>query len=201
MTEAMSKPSRKATRAYLLEAARLELVEGRGDLEVAKVAKRAGVSDGLTYYHFGNKTGLLHAIVQDFYARLDDAVTAVPYEGETWAAREKARVFATVEMFYRDPVALLVATRVRTDPAFAADETERSDRLNQLGARNIAQAQRAGEIDASLDPLLLVAMLLGGVMAGIRAGLTEEPPKPLDTIQAEVWSFVARAAGLSTDAY
>lgn len=47
--------AKESTRKRILDAARQEIVLGKGDLEVANVAKRAGVSDGLTYYHFGNK--------------------------------------------------------------------------------------------------------------------------------------------------
>ncbi|MEM8547629.1 MAG: TetR/AcrR family transcriptional regulator [Pseudomonadota bacterium] len=197
MSQAAGKKVRGGTRARLLEAARLELVEGGGDVEVAKVAKRAGASDGLAYYHFGNKTGLLNAIVSEFYQALDDKVVGVPFAGETWAEREKARTYAMVEYFYNDPVAMLIATRLRTEPAFAAEEAERSNRLNELGATNIAQAQRAGEIDADFDPLLLVASMLAGLMAGIRVALEMEPPMPLAEAQAALWAFVARTAGLT----
>ncbi|MEO0616977.1 MAG: TetR/AcrR family transcriptional regulator [Pseudomonadota bacterium] len=186
---------RGGTRAQLLAAARAELIEGNGDLEVARVAKRAGVSAGLTYYHFKNKSGLLNALVRAFYDTLDDTVTAVPFQGATWAVREQARVYAMVAFFYRDPVALLVATRLRTDPTFAADESDRQLRLNQLGASNIRQAQRDGEIDGDLDPLLLVSMLLAGVMAGVQNALGQD--LPLESAQREIWSFVARAAGVA----
>lgn len=195
MTEPARATSRRGgTRTQLLAAARAELVEGNGDLEVARVAKRAGVSAGLTYYHFQNKSGLLNALVRSFYDTLDDTVTAVPFKGATWALRERARVHEMVAFFYRDPVALLVATRLRTDPAFAADESARQERLNQLGASNIKQAQRDGEIDAALDPQLLVSMLLEGVMAGVQTALRRE--LPLEAAQREIWSFVARAAGV-----
>ena len=192
---AAKSPRRVGTRAQLLAAARAELIEGNGELEVARVARRAGVSAGLTYYHFKNKSGLLNALVHSFYATLDDTVTAGPFKGATWAVREQARVFAMVAFFYRDPVALLVATRLRTDPAFAADEADRRERLNQLGASNIRQAQRDGEIDASLDPLLLVTMVLAGVMAGVQSALGQN--LPLESAQRDIWSFVARAAGWS----
>lgn len=197
MSQSSLQEDRKGARAAILQAAREELIAGNGDLEVAKVAKRAGVSAGLTYYHFDNKSGLLNAIVSDFYTTMDDRILAVPFEGATWAAREKARVFSMVEFFYSDPVAILVATRLRTDPAFAADEAGRTRRINQLGARNIAQAQREGEIDAARDPLLLVSMILAGVTEGVRTALGAEPPMPLAAAQAEIWTFVALAAGVS----
>lgn len=186
-----------STRQRLLEAARVEIVNGNGDLEVANVAKRAGVSDGLTYYHFGNKSGLINAIVNDFYSHLDDKVAGVPFEGETWKQREKARVYAMVSLFYEDPVAIIAATRLRTDPAFAQEELQLNDRLEQLGATNIANAQRKGEVDDTYNPLMLASMLLSGVMSGVRVALTTSPPLPEEKTQQSVWGFVERAAGLS----
>ena len=75
-------------------------------------------------------------------------------------------------------------------------QRERQRRLDALGARNIAQAQRAGEIDSKLDPHLLVSMILGGVLAGVDHSLSSDPPKPRRRVQREIWSFVARAAGV-----
>lgn len=195
-TKSGEKKSRKATRDQILQAARAELVEGGGDVELARVAKRAGVSDGLTYYHFGNKAGLIQALVHDFYTAMDDRVTAVPFAGDTWAERERGRVFAMVEFFYHDPVALLVATRLRTEPSLIAEEAERTKRMNELGARNIAQAQSTGEINTTYNPLLLVSMILAGVTEGVRVALSTSPATPLRDAQNEIWAFVARAAGV-----
>ncbi|ABG42271.1 transcriptional regulator, TetR family [Paraglaciecola sp. T6c] len=190
------KAAKKSTRMRLLEAARVEIVIGNGDLDVANVAKRAGVSDGLTYYHFGNKAGLINAIVNEFYHDFDDKVAGVPFDGDTWKEREKARVHAMVSLFYDDPVAMIAATRLRTDPAFTKEEWQRNDRLEQLGARNIADAQRKGEIDETYNPLMLASMLLSGVMSGVRIALTTKPPLPVATAQQSVWGFVERAAGI-----
>lgn len=180
----------------MVEAAREVLLEGAGALEVAAVAERVGVSESLAYYHFRNKAGLLAAVVHDFYERLDDAVVAVPFEGATWVERERARVSAMVDFMYRDPAAPLVLNGVATDRALLEHQQQRQRRLNVLGARNIAQAQRAGEIAADLDPRLLVAMILGGVIAGISEALACQPPRPRRDTEREVWRFVARAAGL-----
>eukprot|EP01093_Parvamoeba_rugata_P001968 TRINITY_DN12480_c0_g3_i1.p1 TRINITY_DN12480_c0_g3~~TRINITY_DN12480_c0_g3_i1.p1 ORF type:complete len:114 (+),score=17.56 TRINITY_DN12480_c0_g3_i1:54-344(+) len=91
---------------------------------------------------------------------------------------------------------MIAATRLRTDPAFTKEELQRNDRLEQLGARNIADAQRKGEIDAAHNPLMLASMLLSGVMSGVRIALTSTPPLPVATAQQSVWGFVERAAGL-----
>ncbi|MBX3445456.1 MAG: TetR/AcrR family transcriptional regulator [Parvibaculaceae bacterium] len=198
-TKARKRRSPREARRLIVDAARRELLDGAGDLEMTEVAKRAGVSEGLAYYHFGNKAGLLNAVVKDFYERLDEAVLAIPYEGASWRERERARTQEFVRLVYEDPVAPLVVDVVRADPGFASEERERRRRLNLLGARNIAEAQRAGEIDMSLDPALLVSMILGGVTAGINHALSARPPLPLAQAQQEIWSFVLRAAGLPPD--
>ena len=62
-----------ATRQRILECAATLLAEGEGKLEMAWVARAAGVSSGLAYHHFGSKEGLLVAVVNDFYDRLEAA--------------------------------------------------------------------------------------------------------------------------------
>lgn len=160
------------------------------------MARRAGVSEGLAYYHFRNKAGLLDAMVEDFYESLDESIAAVPFEGATWRDRERSRVSAIVDFMYKDPVARLVANIVVSDPSLLAKQRERQRRLDELGARNIAQAQREGEINPKLDPHLLVSMILGGVLAGVTHALTNEPRKPQRRVEREIWSFVTRAAGV-----
>ena len=200
----MSPPARrtrrpaKVARRTLIDAALEVLVEGDGNLEVAAVAKRAGVSESLAYYHFRNKAGLLDAMVEDFYERLDESITAVPFEGQTWREREESRVYAVVDFMYQDPASRLVANILVSDPKLLQKQRERQRRLDELGARNIAQAQRDGEIDAALDPHLLVSMILGGVLAGVNTGLSAQPTKPKERVAAEIWSFVARAAGVAS---
>ena len=180
----------------MLQAAHKVLLEGEGELEMLQVARRAGVSEGLAYYHFGNRAGLLKAVVRDFYRRFDDAIGAVPFPGKHWLVREEARTKEAVRFMYEDPVASLVLNVVRADPALHAEEVERTRRLNRLGARSIAKAQRDGQISRAHDPSLLVAMILGGVMAAVTEALATQPPKPLPETQKQVWAFVVRAAGL-----
>ena len=188
--------SASEARRVLIGVAREVLARGDGELEMLQVAERAGVSEGLAYYHFGNKAGLLAAVVRDFYERLDDAVMAVPFPGETWIDRERARTAEFVRLMYEDPIAPLVLNVLRVDPALYAEERERQRRLHALGARNIANAQRAGEIANSHDPKLLVAMILGGIMAGVTEALSDVPSKPIEQTHAAAWEFVLRAAGL-----
>lgn len=184
------------TKRLLVAAAGEVLVAHDGELEIADVARRAGVSTALAHYHFGTKAGLLNAVVADFYTRLDDAVIAVPYEAVTWIERESARIHDLVRFFYDDPVAPLVVNSLQGDPSLGSERLDRAERINRLGALNIAQAQRDGEIDTVYDPALLVSMILGGVMAGLTTALMTKPlPDPL-AVEQEIIGFVARAAGV-----
>jgi AcrR family transcriptional regulator len=60
-------------RERLLCAAQEELTQGQGHLEMQAVARRARVSVGLAHHHFGSKAGLIAAVVEEFYSRLDTA--------------------------------------------------------------------------------------------------------------------------------
>ena len=114
-------PRGVATRARLFEAARSELIERHGRLEVESVARRAGVSVGLIYRHFGSKAGLVSAVVQAFYKRFEDEViSSNPAPGAEWAAREHRRTVRAVAFHYEDPLAPVVLSRLHLDPAVAA---------------------------------------------------------------------------------
>ena len=62
------------TRERLVRAAQEKLIQSHGHLEMQPVAKRAKVSVGLAYHHFGSKAGLIAAVVEEFYNRLDGVV-------------------------------------------------------------------------------------------------------------------------------
>ena len=62
--------------------AALELfaTEGYSSVSTSRIAKAAGVSEGLIFRHFGNKKGLLDAIVEDAEKRLNEAFAQVMFE-------------------------------------------------------------------------------------------------------------------------
>src|SRR6476646_1985902 len=84
--------SSTGTRERLLKSATLELVAQKGSVELADVTRRAGVSAGAPYHHFGSKSGLIAAVVDDFYERYDKSVMDVEFEGARWIDREELRV-------------------------------------------------------------------------------------------------------------
>ncbi|MFI2758359.1 TetR/AcrR family transcriptional regulator [Streptomyces echinatus] len=184
-----------ASRNRLLRAAAEELAD-HGVLEVAAVARRAGVSTGLPYRYFGSRSGLLIAVVDAFYERLDDACALRAYKAETWAERERLRVGDWVDFLYAEPLAPLILGGLAGDGEVAASHTRHLSRLIELGARNIAHAQGCSELSTGRDPELLAAAVLSGTTALVSVALTRTPRPAATDVTAQLWAFVTGAVGL-----
>lgn len=190
-------PRAAGSREKLLNAAVEELAE-TGELEVAAVARRAGVSTGLPYRYFGTRSGLLVAVLDDFYQRLGAASALREYAADTWAAREQQRIRDWVAFLYSEPLAPLVLGGLVGDAEVAAANTRQLHMLIELGARNIAHAQHAGELPTDRDPEFLAAATLGGTNALISTALTRTPRPPANDLIGQLWAFVAGAVGLTS---
>nr|WP_218922280.1 TetR/AcrR family transcriptional regulator [Kibdelosporangium phytohabitans] len=190
-------PRGAAARDKLLRAAAEELAE-TGELEVAAVSRRAGVSAGLPYRYFGTRSGLLIAVLDAFYQRMSDAAAMREYDAPTWADRERQRVRDWVTAAYADPLAPLVLGGLVGDAEVAAANTRHLHQMIEVGARNIAKAQRAGDLPADRDPEFLAAATLGGTNTLLSVALTRTERPPVDRLIAEAWTYLAGAVGLTT---
>ena len=192
---ASTKSRGSAARERLLRAAAEELVAA-GELEVAAVARRAGVSAGLPYRYFGTRSGLLIAVVEDFYDKLGSACALRLYDAPTWATREQQRIRDWVTFLYTEPLAPVVLGGLTGDGQVAAAHSRLLRRLTDLGAQNIAGGQRDGELPRDRDPEMLAAATLGGTHAIAAVALARSPRPPADAVADQVWAFVAGAVGL-----
>ncbi|MCT7660878.1 TetR/AcrR family transcriptional regulator [Mycobacterium deserti] len=181
-------------RDRLLSAATDELAE-TGELEVAAVARRAGVSVGLPYRYFATRTGLLVAVLEAFHQRLCDAAAMRTYDAPTWAERELQRIRDWVSFLYDEPVAPIVLAGFG-DADVAAANTRHLQELTEVGARNMAHAQRTGELPNERDPEFLAAATLGGTNAVVAVCLTRTPRPPAESVVDQLWAFVSGAVGL-----
>lgn len=190
MSQSESRGARSKQR--LVEAAVDELVQ-TGELEVASVARRAGVSVGLPYRYFGTRSGLLSAVVEGFHDRLDDEVTMRRFEGDTWQQREHARVAAWVEHLYREPLTSVMFTALTGDAEVAAADTRRLHRAIELGAVNIARGQRDGDLPVGKDPQLLAAGVLGGLRTMTALAVDRQRRPGAGWLTDQMWKFVEGA--------
>ena len=183
------------TRASLLDAARNELIEGNGALEVGRVAERAGVSVGLIYRYYGSRAGLLAAVAEDYYARYQAQVMAADPlpDSHDWLQREEQRVQRAVEFVYAEPLAALVLVSLAREPEVAALEARCiADNVRQ-GADNIRRGQASGQLAAELDAELVSAMILGGLHQALLEALGRQPRPTPEPLARQLWHFIRGA--------
>lgn len=182
----------------LLLAAEAELIANHGHMEMSAVAKRAGVSVGLAYHHFGSKTGLVAAVVDRFYGPLREISfgNTISLDLE-WRVREKTRTAAMIDYFYAHPLAPLISGRLAREPEVLDIERAHSEALLEAGARNIAQGQKQGVVDKALDPAVTVAMLMGGIRLAIDQAILMEQRPSRDLLLDQLWRLTASALQLA----
>jgi AcrR family transcriptional regulator len=182
------------TQQRLIAAAQAELIAGHGHLEMQAVARRAQLSVGLAYHHFGSKSGLIAAVVEAFYAQLDAvAFTGLHLPSGNWADREKARIRAYVAFHYAHPFAPLIIGALSRSPEVLDVETSFTARTLAGGEAMIRAAQRNGNVRPDLDPALAIALMSGGIRQALLSALTREVRPDRDALTEAIWSFVAAA--------
>ncbi|WP_420964736.1 TetR/AcrR family transcriptional regulator [Bradyrhizobium sp. B120] len=188
----------QGTRERLLSAAQEELIEGQGHLEMQAVARRAQVSIGLAYHHFGSKAGLIAAVVEDFYEHLDEAAFGgAKLSASNWADREKARIGAYVAFHYEHPFAPLVIGPLSRAPEVLDVETAFTSRQLAAGARMLEAAQRDGIVPGNLDPHLTIALMIGGIRQALIGALTADRRPDPARLTGNIWAFMAAALRLT----
>ena len=185
------------TRERLVRAAQEELIRSHGHLEMQAIAKRAHVSVGLAYHHFGSKAGLIAAVVEGFYSRLEEEVfNDTKRPSESWA-EERRRVASYIAFHYDHPFAPLVIGALSRAPEVL--DVERAFPTEQLagGARMLEAAQRDGFVPDHIDPHLAIALMIGGIrQALIGALMSQQRPDP-GKLTDEIWAFMAGALRLT----
>lgn len=189
----------RASRERLIAAAREELIERSGQLEVDSVAQRAGTSTGLIYRHFGNRAGLVGAVVDDFYSRYRrEALEINPAPGGSLPTREHRRTELSVAFHYREPLARVILSNLHLDSEVVVEETAHLDEMISLAAGVMRLGRRRGEIPEDRDPELIAAMVIGGMRHLLAIALAQGLPEK--TAAQQLWLFIAGILGVDPDA-
>jgi AcrR family transcriptional regulator len=167
-----------ANRKRILAAARVLFAErGVDDTSMDAIAAAAGVGKGTLFRRFGDRAGLIDALLDDAMAEFQDAfLSGPPPLGP--GAPPSVRLEAFV-------VELLRFTDAQLDFALAAA------RATPAGAQVSVHATLAlfvrvmvAEIDPSLDGEIVADLLLGATSAGVVYHLRRERGIDLERIQA-----------------
>jgi AcrR family transcriptional regulator len=185
------------TAARLIQAAQDELIQGNGLLEMQAVARRAKVSVGLAYHHFGSKAGLIAAVVEAFYNRLEEAAfNPANLVSADWAGREKERVAAYIAFHYDHPFAPVVVGPLSRAPEVQDVELAFAKRQLTAGAYNLRAAQREGAIPAVFDPRLTIALMIGGIRQALIGALVSGKRPDHAELTEKIWFFITGALRL-----
>lgn len=188
---------RLGTPERLIRAAQDELIQGGGLLEMQAVARRAKVSVGLAYHHFGSKAGLIAAVVQSFYDRLEEvAFNPSNLRASNWPGREKERIAAYILFHYNHPFAPLVVGPLSRAAEVLDVEQAFTKRQLAAGAYNLRVGQRAGVIPADLDPRLTIALMIGGIRQALIGALTKVQRPDPKALTEKIWVFIVGALRL-----
>jgi AcrR family transcriptional regulator len=186
------------TRERLIQAAQDELIKGHGHLEMQAVAKRARVSVGLAYHHFGSKAGMIAAVVEEFYSRLDQAAfKGAVLIAQAWADRERERIAAYISFHYDHPFAPLVVGTLSRAPEVLDVEIAFTHRQLAGGAMMLEVAKRDGIIPNDIDPDLTIALMIGGIRQALVGALASKQRPDRDKLTNDIWAFIAGALQLT----
>ncbi|MEO5698814.1 MAG: TetR/AcrR family transcriptional regulator [Burkholderiaceae bacterium] len=156
------------TRDRILAATQALVAERGSKLKLSDVADRAGVSRQAVYLHFGDRTGLLVALVQHMDETLAlGASLAQLFQAET-GADVIARTMALHGRFSAstDPIASILEAAQYDDEALGAAWRDRMHFRHQVHQRIVQRIAELGELapdwpaDAAAD--LLYALTLPG---------------------------------------
>ncbi len=157
------------TRARVIdETVRCIVEEGFAAATAKHVAERAGVTWGVIQYHFGDRNGLLMAVVDDGVARLVDSLSSADV-GELAASERIEVVVDTAWACYSSPTStaafeILRATRGGPGAASRHHLLEMNSAIAQLGRLITDDPENDGVAEviwAALRGVVLVQMIIG----------------------------------------
>ncbi|MEO8602764.1 MAG: TetR/AcrR family transcriptional regulator [bacterium] len=181
-----------ATRDRLLAAARQVAIDSRGHVEIAAVGDAAGVVPSLVHRYFGSKSGLVGALVDDFFDRFHRQALDLELDRHgPWARHERLRLEAGVRFHYQEPFAPILYGPLSRDPEVARREADRIAVVVARAARSIRRGQRNGELPVGVDPGLAGAAMFGAMRQVMVEALTRAArPSPQRVIDV-LWRQVA----------
>ncbi|MGN0926731.1 TetR/AcrR family transcriptional regulator [Ectopseudomonas mendocina] len=149
------------TRALLLATARKVFTErGYADTSMDDLTAQAGLTRGALYYHFGDKKGLLAAVVQQIDSEMDERLEAISTNAEDAWQGFRRRCQAYLEMALEPDIQRIVLRDARAVLGGASPEAQRRcvESMQQL----IDDMMQRGII-ARAEPQILAALIYGSL--------------------------------------
>ncbi|QMV61008.1 TetR family transcriptional regulator [Pseudomonas berkeleyensis] len=149
------------TRTLLLATARKVFTErGYADTSMDDLTAQAGLTRGALYHHFGDKKGLLAAVVQQIDAEMDARLQAISDNADDPWQGFRGRCQAYLEMALEPDIQRIVLRDARAVLGDASPQAQRQcvESMQQL----IDELMRRGLV-AKAEPQALVALIYGSL--------------------------------------
>lgn len=153
-----------AARAALLDTASAIMREGdQVDISLSELASRSGLNSALVKYYFGNKAGLLKALVERDMADIVKSVDALLAKEVDPETKLRIHMAAVVDTFFRTPyIHRLLMRVIRENEGAEGQRLADSYLMPLLGAyeRLIGEGVAAG-VFRPVDPQLFYFTVIG----------------------------------------
>jgi TetR/AcrR family transcriptional regulator, cholesterol catabolism regulator len=157
-------PAQRRRRAEVLRvAAELFAERGYEATSTTDIAERLGIKGGSVYYYIESKEALLFELVEDIYGLLLESLHEVLDSDDDPLAKLRRLIELHVSGMagHRHRGALILNETRSLSPAHRAIADAHGATYEDGLAAVIADGQRAGQIDPTLDPKLVTKALLG----------------------------------------
>ena len=189
--------SKTATRDRILQAALQVFAEkGYHRAVVDDIVRASQTSKGAVYHHFPNKEALFLALVDEFSARLAEAI-ATAIEGSHGAlGKVQAALGAGLQTFarHRELARILLLESVSLGPAYAAKRAEVHGRFAALIQAHLDKAAAEGSIPP-LDTRVATLAWLGAVNEVVIQWLHSDEPDLLTRAVPALTLMLLRSIG------
>jgi AcrR family transcriptional regulator len=187
--ERRSHAERAAATQARIKAAVVEAIEQSGlqSVTAAEISRRSGVSWGAAQHHFGDKDGILTAVLVDSFNRLAGGLDAIRVEGRTLEERVALFVDAAWSHFdsghYRSMFEILMNVSVASTSEVDLVLRERTlEAWQSLWRRFFGDARLPREREVALQ-LYTVSTLSGLATLAKLEGATRRPRTELDFLK------------------
>ncbi|HET8578984.1 MAG TPA: TetR/AcrR family transcriptional regulator [Methylomirabilota bacterium] len=189
--------SKIATRDKILHAA-LEVFARKGyhRAVVDDIVRASRTSKGAVYHHFPNKEALFLALVDEFSARLAEAVAAAIGNAHGALGKVEAALRSGLETFarHRELARILLLESVSLGPAYESKRAEVHGRFADLIRGYLDQAVAEGSIP-SLDTRVATLAWLGAVNEVVIQWLHSGKPDLLKEVVPALTPMLLRSIG------